>query len=110
MINEVTMKDKKQEVKELLEYQLGDIEKGIEFHKRYNQPYDPLGDSFTEMLHACMYDTLCMGSGGSGWDSYDKGESKISNRLQSRNCNSCKTWDGRVTKKSKKIWIRFTFA
>tara|TARA_R110002020_G_scaffold336336_2_gene551532 strand:- start:726 stop:1526 length:801 start_codon:yes stop_codon:yes gene_type:complete len=104
MINEVIMKDKKQEVKELLEYQLGDIEVGIKFHQRYNQPFDPLGDSFTEMLHACMYDTLCMGSGGSGWDTYDKGESKFSNRLQSRNCNSCKTWDGRVNKNGKKIW------
>ena len=70
MNNEVIMKDKKQEVKELLEYQLGDITNGIEVHKKYNQPYDPLGDSFTEMLHWCMYDTLyrC----GSGWDTLIK--------------------------------------
>ncbi len=90
---EVIMNDKKQEVKELLEYGLGDINKGIEVHIKYNQPWDPFGDSFTEMLHACMYGTLCMGSAGSGWDTYDKGESKFSNRLQSRNCNGCKTYD-----------------
>jgi len=76
-------------VKELLEYQFGDIEKGLHFHMIYNQPFDPLGDSFTEMLHAAMYDTRCTGSAGSGWDTLDLGESKYSNRLQSRKCNSC---------------------
>ena len=86
-------KDKTKEVKDLLEFQLGNISEGIRFHKNYNQPYDPLGDSFTEMLHACMYDTLCMGSAGSGWDTYDKGESKFSNHIQSRNCKGCKTYD-----------------
>lgn len=97
-------KDKKQKVIRVLKYKLSNIEEGIELHKEFNQVFDPLGDSFTEMLHAAMYDTLCMGSGGSGFDTYDKGESKFSNRLQSRNCNDCKEWDGRVDKKGKKIW------
>jgi len=77
------------EVKELLEYQIGDLEKGLYFHMKYNQPFDPLGDSFTEMLHAAMYNTKCTGSAGSGWDSQDKGEGKYSSRLYSRKCKSC---------------------
>ena len=77
------------EVKELLEYQIGDLEKGLHFHMKYNQPFDPLGDSFTEMLHAAMYNTRCTGSAGSGWDSIDKNEGKYSSRLQSRKCKSC---------------------
>ena len=77
------------DVKELLKYRLGNISKDIELHKKYNASLDPLGDSFTEMLHAVMYGTRCTGSAGSGWDTLDKGESKFSNRLQSRECKSC---------------------
>jgi len=77
------------DVKELLEYQLDNLKVGLNFHMKYNQPFDPLGDSFTEMLHAAMYGSLCTGSAGSGWDTQDKGESKFSNRLQSRKCKSC---------------------
>ena len=29
------------EVKQLLEYQIGDLEKGLHFHMKYNQPFDP---------------------------------------------------------------------
>ena len=83
------MKDTLNDVKELLEYRLGNISKDIELHKKYNASFDPLGDSFTEMLHAAMYGTRCTGSAGSGWDTLDKGESKFSNRLQSRKCKSC---------------------
>ena len=85
----VNTPDTLNEVKELLEHQLGDVEKGLYFHLNYNLPYDPLGDSFTEMLHAAMYGTRCTGSAGAGWDTQDKGESKFSNRLQSRLCKSC---------------------
>ncbi len=77
------------EVKALLEHQIGDVESGISLHMKYNNPWDPLGDSFTEMLHACMYDTKCTGSAGLGWDTRDKGESKYSNRVQARKCLSC---------------------
>lgn len=77
------------DVKELLEHKLGNISKDIEMHKKYNASFDPLGDSFTEMLHAAMYGTRCTGSAGSGWDTLDKGESKFSNRLQSRKCKDC---------------------
>ena len=76
-------------VKELLEWQLGDIEKSISYHVKYNQPWEPFGGSFTEMLHAVMYDTRCTGSGGSGWDTADNGESKYSSRVQSRKCTYC---------------------
>ena len=76
-------------LKTLLDYQLGDIKTGIELHKKYNAHFDPLGGEFTEMLHASIYGTRCTGSGGSGWDTLDKGESKFSNRLQSRKCKSC---------------------
>ena len=85
----IIMKDTLNDVKELLEHQLGNISKDIEIHKKYNASFDPLGDSFTEMLHAAMYGTRCTGSAGSGWDTLDKGESKYSNRLQSRKCESC---------------------
>ena len=77
------------DVKELLEHQLGNISKDIEIHKKYNASFDPLGDSFSEMLHAAIYGTRCTGSAGSGWDTLDKGESKFSNRLQSRKCKDC---------------------
>ena len=83
------MKDTLNDVKELLEHQLGNISKDIELHKKYNASLDPIGDSFTEMLHAAMYGTRCTGSAGSGWDTLDKGESKFSNRLQSRKCKDC---------------------
>ena len=92
----VNTPDTLNEVKELLEHQLGDVERGLYFHMKYNQPYDPLGDSFTEMLHAAMYGTRCTGSAGSGWDQVDKGESKFSNRLQSRTCNSCSEPKGKT--------------
>ena len=104
IIKDKKQKVKEQEVKELLEHQLGDIEVGIKFHQKYNQPFNPLGASFTEMLHACMYDTLNMGSDGSGWDTLDKGESKFSNHIQSRRCNGCKTFDKKRGKwKYKKV-------
>ena len=83
------MKDTLNDVKELLDYQLGNIKAALHFHKKYNAAFDPLGDAFTEMLHAAMYGTRCTGSAGSGWDTLDKGESKFSNRLQSRKCESC---------------------
>ena len=85
----VNTPDTLNEVKELLEFQLGNVQQGLHYHIKYNQPYDPLGDAFTEMLHAAMYGTRCTGSAGSGWDTLDRGESKYSNRLQSRKCNSC---------------------
>lgn len=75
---------------ELLTHQLSKAEKDLYFHKLYNQPWNPLGSSFTEMLHAAMYGTRCCGSGGAGWDTVDMGESKFSNRLQSRTCKCCK--------------------
>ena len=78
------------ELKELLETPLGgDVEKSIEVHKKYNNVWNPFDDGFTEMLHACMYDTKCTGSAGLGWDNLDKGESKYSSRVQSRNCKNC---------------------
>jgi hypothetical protein len=88
-MNPVKYSARTQEVKELIEYAVGDLQKGIVFHKKYNQPFDPFGDSFTEMLHAAMYDTRCSGTAGLGWDTVDKGESKYSNRLQSRKCDDC---------------------
>ena len=84
------MIEKIKELKELLETALGgDVEKSIEFHKKYNNVWNPFDDGFTEMLHACMYDTKCTGSAGLGWDNLDKGESKYSSRVQSRNCKNC---------------------
>ena len=77
------------EVKELLEFQLSDMERGLNYHMKYNQPWNPLGESFTEILHAAMYTTRCTGSAGSGWDQIDMGESKFTNRSQSRKCKSC---------------------
>ena len=85
----IIMEDTLNDVKELLEFKLGDINTEIGLHKKYNASFDPLGDSFTEMLHAAMYGSRCTGSAGSGWDTLDKGESKFSNRLQSRKCESC---------------------
>ena len=80
------------ELKELLEISLGgNIEKSIEFHKKYNNPWNPFSDADIEMLHACMYGSKCTGSAGLGWDTLDKGESKYSSRVQSRNCKDCKS-------------------
>ena len=90
--------NKETELIELLSSLIGNIDAKINLHKKFNQPINILGDAEIEMLHACMYDTLCMGSGGQGWDTDDHGESKGSNFLQSRNCNGCKEWDTRRTK------------
>ena len=58
--------------------------------KKYNCAYKPISGSDVEKIHACMYNTRCSGSGGLGWDTIDKGESKYCNWVQSRNCNNCK--------------------
>jgi hypothetical protein len=76
-------------LKDLIEWKTSDLERSIFYHKKYNQPLNIFDDGFTEMLHACMYDTTCTGTGGSGWDTLDKGESKNSNRVQSHNCKKC---------------------
>jgi hypothetical protein len=81
--------EKVKKVKSLIEFTFRDLQEGIEYHKACNQPYDPFGDSRTEMLHSVMYDSRCSGTAGLGWDTVDKGESKFSNRLQSRKCNDC---------------------
>ena len=62
----------------------------LEYYKMYNQPFNIIDSVDNEMLHACMYNTMCTGSGGSGWDTLDKGESKGSDRCQSRKCLDCK--------------------
>ena len=75
--------------KEFLEDTFSNFEKELHWKKKTNQHFDPLGDAETESLHALMYDTLCAGSGGMGWDTIDTGESKFTNRAQPRKCNSC---------------------
>jgi rRNA maturation protein Nop10 len=66
-----------------------DFEEELSYHKKLNQPFDPIGDTKNEMLHAIMYNTRCKGSAGSGWDTKDKGESKYANYLQYRKCQNC---------------------
>lgn len=78
-------------VKDFIETLVGNPEKKISLHKQFNSPFQFFSSDDIEMLHAMMYNTKCSGSGGSGWDTVDKGESKFSDRTQAKTCQDCKT-------------------
>lgn len=61
----------------------------IRHFTRLNQPIKIIDDSLAEVIHAELHQTTCTGSGGSGWDTVDYGESKSSSHVQSRKCLSC---------------------
>lgn len=73
----------------ILNHEISGLKESIELSCLYNQPLDIISAQGAEMLHAAMYGTRCTGSGGSGWDTADKGESKFSSRVQSRKCKKC---------------------
>lgn len=81
---------KESDIEKFLKWKFNDFTNSLEFHKKQNQPYDPIGDSSNEMFHGIMYGTRCTGSAGLGWDTKDHGESKYANFLQSRSCINCK--------------------
>lgn len=85
------MLNKKLEVKQLIETLTEGLNNKIETYTKYNQPINILSDSDVEVLHACLHDTYCGGSGGSGWDTVDNGESKSSSHIQSKFCSNCHT-------------------
>ena len=61
----------------------------IKHFGKFNQSVNIIDSDTAEVIHAYMNDTICGGSGGSGWDTYDKGESKCSSHVQSRKCKEC---------------------
>jgi len=61
----------------------------IKHFAKFNQSVNIIDSDTAEVIHAYMNDTICGGSGGSGWDTYDKGESKCSSHVQSKKCKEC---------------------
>jgi len=61
----------------------------IDLYKEVNQPINIITDDQAEIIHALAHDTRCAGSGGSGWDQVDHGESKSTSHVQSRECKDC---------------------
>jgi hypothetical protein len=98
------MENKKNEIIQFLKnIVLDNFDTKLNFYKKYNQSFNLLTDEEIEILHSIMYNTICMGSGGSGWDTADQGEGKGTNFLQSRNCNGCKKMDTDGKYKYKKV-------
>jgi len=84
------MISKEKEVATLIENCTSGLPYQIKYFTKYNQPTKIFSDDLTEVVHACMHDTRCGGSGGSGWDTVDNGESKSSSHVQSKKCGDCK--------------------
>lgn len=62
----------------------------IDLYTSKNKPVEIFSSDDTEVLHAIMFDTTCNGSGGSGWDTSDNGESKTASWAQALECINTK--------------------
>ena len=78
--------NKKVLVKQLIEGCTSGLPYQIKFYTQYNQPVKIIDDTLAEVLSAAMNDTICGGTGGSGWDNEDGGEVKNSSHVQSKFC------------------------
>lgn len=85
------MSDVKFELKSLIEDCTSHLPRMIPIYTKLNQPVKIIPDDLSEVIHAKLHGTICTGTGGSGWDTKDNGESKCSSHVQSKNCNHCKT-------------------
>ena len=83
--------NKKDKIKFLIESCTSHLPNQIEIFTRLNQPVKIIPDDLCEVIHAELHDTTCSATGGSGWDTVDKGESKCSSWVQSKQCSKCKT-------------------
>ena len=76
-------------IKELIEQTTSNLPGLIKWYTRYNQPVKIIDDTLSEVIGAIMNETLCCGTGGSGWDNNDGGECKNSSHVQSKFCAGC---------------------
>ena len=76
--------NKKVLVKQLIEGCTSGLPYQIKFYTQYNQPVKIIDDTLAEVLSAAMNDTICGGTGGSGWDNEDGGEVKNTSHVQSK--------------------------
>jgi hypothetical protein len=76
-------------VKTTFENELIGFTKRVAFAASVNAAYELFSDQFAEAYHAAMNHTICSGSGGSGWDQKDKGESKLASFANNKKCSVC---------------------
>lgn len=80
---------KEYDIKQLIERCTRNLSDKIEIYTELNQPLQIIDDELAEIIAAKMNDTICGGTGGSGWDNEDGGEVKHSSHVQSKFCTTC---------------------
>ena len=73
-------------VKQVIEGCTAGLPAQIKYYTQFNQCVKIIDDTLSEVISAAMNDTICGGTGGSGWDNEDGGESKNSSHVQSKFC------------------------
>ena len=73
-------------VKQVIEGCTAGLPAQIKYYTQFNQCVKIIDDVLSEVICAAMNDTICGGTGGSGWDNEDGGEGKNSSHVQSKFC------------------------
>jgi hypothetical protein len=86
---EINQKELAQEIKEVIEGYTSNLSFKIKLAARLNQSLKIMDDGDLEALLSIAHNTMCCGSGGSGYDHDDHGEVKGTSFVQSWKCR-CK--------------------
>lgn len=78
--------DKKESIKQLIEDCTANLPAKIKYFTQFNQCVKIIDEDLAEVIAAAMNDTICGGTGGSGWDNEDGGEAKNTSHVQSKFC------------------------
>ena len=79
----------KEEFKKFIEKHTIGYALNLEDYIKYNQHVPIISSELSEMIGAYLNNTLCCGTGVSGWDNLDGGECKHSEHIQSKFCGNC---------------------
>ena len=73
-------------LKKLIEGCTAGLPAQIIYYTQFNQPVKIIDDILVEVISAAINNTICGGTGGSGWDNEDGGECKNTSLVQSKFC------------------------
>ena len=73
-------------VKQVIEGCTAGLPAQIKYYTQFNQSVKIIDDTLSEVISAAINNTICGGTGGSGWDNEDGGECKNSSHVQSKFC------------------------
>ena len=74
-------------VKQVIEGCTAGLPAQIKYYTQFNQSVKIIDDTLSEVISAAINNTICGGTGGSGWDNEDGGECKNSSHVQSKFCS-----------------------